>query len=201
MNKRNKVVAVITSILLAASMASLSIPAQAEQNTDVAPMSCPEIGHHQSVSNKGRIFMAGSLPKNWLSPGGTYTVTKAKTTTVTGSVTGGVDAEFSSYVKAHVNRVYQPHRLSLKVRDGVGQTHQIPQNGFNLVQLDTNSITHGMTSFLRVMSSIKNISMQRCRQTSHGYITIDVSRKHRGNTREQIVPCPPFLEFFCGGKH
>lgn len=43
--------------------------------------------------------MAGSLPKNWLSPGGTYTVTKAKTTTVTGSVTGGVDAEFSSYVK------------------------------------------------------------------------------------------------------
>jgi len=33
MNKRNKVVAVITSILLAASMASLSIPAQAEQNT------------------------------------------------------------------------------------------------------------------------------------------------------------------------
>ena len=102
MNKRNKVVAVITSILLAASMASLSIPAQAEQNTDVAPMSCPEIGHHQSVSNKGRIFMAGSLPKNWLSPGGTYTVTKAKTTTVTGSVTGGVDAEFSSYVKAHV---------------------------------------------------------------------------------------------------
>ena len=40
MNKRNKVVAVITSILLAASMASLSIPAQAEQNTDVAPMSC-----------------------------------------------------------------------------------------------------------------------------------------------------------------
>lgn len=69
MNKRNKVVAVITSILLAASMASLSIPAQAEQNTDVAPMSCPEIGHHQSVSNKGRIFMAGSLPKNWLSPG------------------------------------------------------------------------------------------------------------------------------------
>ena len=65
MNKRNKVVAVITSILLAASMASLSIPAQAEQNTDVAPMSCPEIGHHQSVSNKGRIFMAGSLPKNW----------------------------------------------------------------------------------------------------------------------------------------
>lgn len=44
-------------------MASLSIPAQAEQNTDVAPMSCPEIGHHQSVSNKGRIFMAGSLPK------------------------------------------------------------------------------------------------------------------------------------------
>ena len=161
MNKRNKVVAVITSILLAASMASLSIPAQAEQNTDVAPMSCPEIGHHQSVSNKGRIFMAGSLP----------------------------------------NRVYQPHRLSLKVRDGVGQTHQIPQNGFNLVQLDTNSITHGMTSFLRVMSSIKNISMQRCRQTSHGYITIDVSRKHRGNTREQIVPCPPFLEFFCGGKH
>ena len=53
MNKRNKVVAVITSILLAASMASLSIPAQAEQNTDVAPMSCPEIGHHQSVSNKG----------------------------------------------------------------------------------------------------------------------------------------------------
>lgn len=35
MNKRNKVVAVITSILLAASMASLSIPAQAEQNTDV----------------------------------------------------------------------------------------------------------------------------------------------------------------------
>ena len=54
MNKRNKVVAVITSILLAASMASLSIPAQAEQNTDVAPMSCPEIGHHQSVSNKGR---------------------------------------------------------------------------------------------------------------------------------------------------
>ena len=150
MNKRNKVVAVITSILLAASMASLSIPAQAEQNTDVAPMSCPEIGHHQSVSNKGRIFMAGSLPKNWLSPGGTYTVTKAKTTTV---------------------------------------------------QLDTNSITHGMTSFLRVMSSIKNISMQRCRQTSHGYITIDVSRKHRGNTREQIVPCPPFLEFFCGGKH
>jgi len=52
MNKRNKVVAVITSILLAASMASLSIPAQAEQNTDVAPMSCPEIGHHQSVSNK-----------------------------------------------------------------------------------------------------------------------------------------------------
>ena len=184
MNKRNKVVAVITSILLAASMASLSIPAQAEQNTDVAPMSCPEIGHHQSVSNKGRIFMAGSLPKNWLSPGGTYTVTKAKTTTVTGSVT-----------------VYQPHRLSLKVRDGVGQTHQIPQNGFNLVQLDTNSITHGMTSFLRVMSSIKNISMQRCRQTSHGYITIDVSRKHRGNTREQIVPCPPFLDFFCGGKH
>ena len=102
MNNRNKVVAVITSILLAASMASLSIPAQAEQNTDVAPMSCPEIGHHQSVSNKGRIFMAGSLPKNWLSPGGTYTVTKAKTTTVTGSVTGGVDAEFSSYVKAHV---------------------------------------------------------------------------------------------------
>ena len=55
MNKRNKVVAVITSILLAASMASLSIPAQAEQNTDVTPMSCPEIGHHQSVSNKGRI--------------------------------------------------------------------------------------------------------------------------------------------------
>jgi len=181
-------------------MASLSIPAQAEQNTDVAPMSCPEIGHHQSVSNKGRIFMAGSLPKNWLSPGGTYTVTKAKTTTVTGSVTGGVDAEFSSYVKAHVQSSL-PHRLSLKVRDGVGQTHQIPQNGFNLVQLDTNSITHGMTSFLRVMSSIKNISMQRCRQTSHGYITIDVSRKHRGNTREQIVPCPPFLEFFCGGKH
>ena len=43
MNKRNKVVAVITSILLAASMASLSIPAQAEQNTDVAPMSCPEL--------------------------------------------------------------------------------------------------------------------------------------------------------------
>lgn len=52
MNKRNKVVAVITSILLAASMASLSIPAQAEQNTDVAPMSCPEIGHHQSSLTK-----------------------------------------------------------------------------------------------------------------------------------------------------
>lgn len=56
MNKRNKVVAVITSILLAASMASLSIPAQAEQNTDVAPMSCPEIGHHQSVSNKSQNY-------------------------------------------------------------------------------------------------------------------------------------------------
>lgn len=108
---------------------------------------------------------------------------------------------FPHMLRHMCNRVYQPHRLSLKVRDGVGQTHQIPQNGFNLVQLDTNSITHGMTSFLRVMSSIKNISMQRCRQTSHGYITIDVSRKHRGNTREQIVPCPPFLEFFCGGKH
>ena len=107
---------------------------------------------------------------------------------------------FPHMLRHMCNRVYQPHRLSLKVRDGVGQTHQIPQNGFNLVQLDTNSITHGMTSFLRVMSSIKNISMQRCRQTSHGYITIDVSRKHRGNTREQIVPCPPFLEFFCGGN-
>ena len=164
-------------------------------------MSCPEIGHHQSVSNKGRIFMAGSLPKNWLSPGGTYTVTKAKTTTVTGSVTGGVDAEFSSYVKAHVQSSLSTSQTVSESQDGVGQTHQIPQNGFNLVQLDTNSITHGMTSFLRVMSSIKNISMQRCRQTSHGYITIDVSRKHRGNTREQIVPCPPFLEFFCGGKH
>lgn len=46
--------------------------------------------------------MAGSLPKKWLSPGGTYVVKQAKTTTVTGSVTGGVDTEFSSYVKVHV---------------------------------------------------------------------------------------------------
>ena len=176
MNKRQKAVAAVASILLAASMASLSIPAQAEQNTDVAPMSCPEIGHHQSVSNKSRIFMAGSLPKTWLSPGGTYTVQKC-------------------------NRVYRPHRLSLKVRGGVGQTHQTSPNGFNLVQLDTNSITHDTTLLLRVMSSIKNISMQRCRQTSHGYITIDASRKTRSSARERIVPCPPFLEFFCGRKH
>ena len=145
--------------------------------------------------------MAGSLPKNWLSPGGTYTVTKAKTTTVTGSVTGGVDAEFSSYVKAHVQSSLSTSQTVSESQDGVGQTHQIPQNGFNLVQLDTNSITHGMTSFFLYDRQYKNISMQRCRQTSHGYITIDVSRKHRGNTREQIVPCPPFLEFFCGGKH
>ena len=94
MNKRQKAVAAITGVILAGSMAFLSAPAQAVQNTGIAPTSCPEIGHHQSVSNKSRIFMAGSLPKNWLSPGGTYTVQKAKTTTVTGSVTGGVDAEF-----------------------------------------------------------------------------------------------------------
>ncbi len=201
MNKRNKVVAVITSILLAASMASLSIPAQAEQNTDVAPMSCPEIGHHQSVSNKGRIFMAGSLPKNWLSPGGTYTVTKAKTTTVTGSVTGGVDAEFSSYVKAHVQSSLS---TSQTVSESQGWSWTNTSNTTKWVQLGAAGYEFDYTRYdvvSRCNVSIKNISMQRCRQTSHGYITIDVSRKHRGNTREQIVPCPPFLEFFCGGKH
>ena len=174
-------------------MASLSIPAQAEQNTDVAPMSCPEIGHHQSVSNQSRIFMAGSLPKTWLSPGGTYTVQKAKTTTVTGSVTGGVDAEFFSYIKAHVQSIYRPHRLSLKVRGGVGQTHQMSPNGFNLVQLDTNSITHDTTLLLRVMSSIKNISMQRCRQTSHGYITLMLPEKLAVALKNVLCLVLPFL--------
>lgn len=201
MNKRNKVVKAITSILLAASMASLSIPAQAEQNTDVAPMSCPEIGHHQSVSNKGRIFMAGSLPKNWLSPGGTYTVTKAKTTTVTGSVTGGVDAEFSSYVKAHVQSSLS---TSQTVSESQGWSWTNTSNTTKWVQLGAAGYEFDYTRY-DVVSPCnvvnQNISMQRCRQTSHGYITIDVSRKHRGNTREQIVPCPPFLEFFCGGKH
>ena len=201
MNKRNKVVAVITSILLAASMASLSIPAQAEQNTDVAPMSCPEIGHHQSVSNKGRIFMAGSLPKNWLSPGGTYTVTKAKTTTVTGSVTGGVDAEFSSYVKAHVQSSLS---TSQTVSESQGWSWTNTSNTTKWVQLGAAGYEFDYTRYDVV--SPCNVVNQKYKHakmptTSHGYITIDVSMKHRGNTRGTNCALPPFLEFFCGGKH
>ena len=196
MNKRQKAVAAVASILLAASVASLSIPAQAEQNTDVAPMSCPEIGHHQSVSNQSRIFMAGSLPKTWLSPGGTYTVQKAKTTTVTGSVTGGVDAEFFSYIKAHVQSSLS---TSQTVSESQGWSWTNTSNVTKWVQLGAAGYEFDYTRYDVVAPC--NVVNQRCRQTSHGYITIDASRKTRSSTKERIVPCPPFLEFFCGRKH
>lgn len=156
MNKRQKAVAAVASILLAASVASLSIPAQAEQNTDVAPMSCPEIGHHQSVSNQSRIFMAGSLPKTWLSPGGTYTVQKAKTTTVTGSVTGGVDAEFFSYIKAHV-------QSSLSTSQTVSESQGWSwTNTSNVTKLDKHIKCHQMGSTWCSWIRIRLHTIRRC---------------------------------------
>lgn len=71
-------------------------------DTDIAPLACPEIGHHQNVTNHTSFFMAGSLGKFWVSPGVTYTGNASHSTTVTGTVYGGADAEFLNFVRANV---------------------------------------------------------------------------------------------------
>ena len=107
---------------------------------------------------------------------------------------------FPHMSKSMCNRACQLHRLFLNLRDGAGKTHQMSPNGFNLVQLDTSLIIRDTTLSPHAMLLIKSISTQKCRQTNRGCITIDVSKKIRSNVREQIVPCPPLLDFFCGRK-
>lgn len=55
---------------------------------------CPEIGHHGKVSNVYAVFMPGTVPKSWLDPGASYEYQSGRSTTVTGTVSGGVDATF-----------------------------------------------------------------------------------------------------------
>ncbi|WP_299294356.1 hypothetical protein [uncultured Mobiluncus sp.] len=64
---------------------------------------CPEIGHHGKVSNVYAVFMPGTVPKSWLDPGASYSYESGRSTTVTGTVSGGVDATFWGVVHASIN--------------------------------------------------------------------------------------------------
>lgn len=96
-NMRQKMIAFIMTI---AAVMGFTVPASAD---DAEPFSCGEVGVHQQVSGLTAVFIPGALPKTWLDPGGVYRVSKAKTTKATGSVSGGVDAQFSSFVKVHIS--------------------------------------------------------------------------------------------------
>ncbi|MCI5861496.1 hypothetical protein [Bifidobacterium boum] len=108
-SKKNHGVQAVATVLAFA----LSILGAGIATAPAYARSCAELGHHQGISNKTAVFIAGPLKRVWLSPGGTYTVEANKTLTVKGSVSGGADTEFTNFVKAHVS-------ASLSVSNSVG---------------------------------------------------------------------------------
>lgn len=89
-------------VIAAIAVVGISVPLPAYAQ-DVETRACPEVGRHQYSTNVTKVFMPGSLPKSWLDPGVTYTVTRAKTSNVTASVTGGLSAEVVGFAQINIS--------------------------------------------------------------------------------------------------
>lgn len=89
--------------LVALMLVLFPATAFAGENDGIMTMACPEVGHHQNVTNHSTFFMTGSAPKHWLAPGVLFTGKSSEYTTVSASVSGGIDAEFLAFAKARVD--------------------------------------------------------------------------------------------------
>jgi hypothetical protein len=84
-----------TSSLLVAAL--LDGPAQA-----VEPHACDDYGYHAAVLNSSQAYMEGTYPRSWVAPGVTYTISVGTSTTVSGTVTTTVGADFAEIVSVQL---------------------------------------------------------------------------------------------------
>lgn len=87
----------VTCVIVASMLVLFPATAFADEGDGIMPMACPEVGHHQNVTNHTTFFMTGSAPKHWVAPGIVFTGQASESTTVAASVSGGVDAEFLAF--------------------------------------------------------------------------------------------------------
>lgn len=140
-SKKNHGVQAVATVLAFA----LSILGAGIATAPAYARSCAELGHHQGISNKTAVFIAGPLKRVWLSPGGTYTVEANKTLTVTGS-DPAVQTRNSPISSKRTSRPAYRSRIPwASSRDGVGPTTRERQNGFSSARADTNSIIRDTT--------------------------------------------------------
>lgn len=87
----------VTCVIVASMLVLFPATAFADEDDGIMPMACPEVGHHQNVTNHTTFFMTGSAPKHWVASGIVFTGQASESTTVAASVSGGIDAEFLAF--------------------------------------------------------------------------------------------------------
>lgn len=90
-------------IALSITLAPLANASTNAYSSDYQTRSCEERGHHKVVTNVHPVFIPGALPKQWLDPGSSWTYEVNTSTSVTGTISGEVDAGFLDIARAKVS--------------------------------------------------------------------------------------------------
>lgn len=90
-------------LVLSVAMTPLSCASPSVYSTDYQTRSCEERGHHKNVTNVRPVFIPGKLPKRWLDPGASWTYKANTSTSVTGTISGEMSAQFLSIAQSKVS--------------------------------------------------------------------------------------------------
>lgn len=98
-----KILIACAVLVLSAALTPLSYASPGVYSNDYQTRSCEERGHHKNVTNVRPVFIPGKLPKQWLDPGASWTYKANTSTSVTGTISGEMSAQFLSIAQAKVS--------------------------------------------------------------------------------------------------